>query len=718
MAVRPRREQRGGWRRPPVFMAVGAVVGAMAVAAGLYDGWLMQPQLVGGVAVGLLGLALWNAWLRRGSESLAVGGQAVGPMLWSVLAWMAYRILVPFSSHFILLPAAVVAWLFTAYPPQTLTGTVLLLLLMEGGLAVAGRQSAAQLGANLLAYGAMSLALAFFASSKAHRKRMRQVLARARRDAENEESARDFGLLEETPDILAGLPLAAAAENPDRYSRPALSMITAAFASQLALARETLGLTTVALLWPDPDKAQQCLRSHASIRDDLLIGPFSVGQGITGALVGAQQEVAACRTQGSFPQIPYYRRQEGVGSVFALRIPCPEEDGWLGFEDRRVTPILCADRESPEEWGEEERQLLRLTAAKLAQDLAIGRRLQILEDERGAFQRVCVALRELNGVLGLDQVLQATVRVVKLLVEADFVAISLLTEAGHRIAMVEGDEAGRLQGLEFPKEEGLVGQAMKIGRSLPAKAECHGPMPVFSSGQRLSGYRSLLVVPLLKEEGEPLGALTIAGRAAGLFTRTRQDILELIAAQVAVKVDLGQAHEQINRMATVDGLTGLANHRTFQHGFEVMLERVQRRGGSLCLILCDIDHFKQLNDNHGHPFGDQVLQKVGELLQRTVRTVDLAARYGGEEFAVVLEDSDHQGGLKMAERIRREVELLTVHHQREPVRVTLSLGLAVYPVDGDDKTTLIGRADQALYRAKQQGRNRAVAWAAMETAGG
>ena len=710
MAVRPRKERRGNWRQPPVFMAAGAVTGAVAVAAGLYEGWRGQLELAGGVAVVLLGLALWYAWLRRGAESLAAGAQVVGPMLWSVLAWMAYRVLLPFSSHFILLPAAVVAWLFTAYPVQALGGTLFVILLMEAGLVVIGRQTVEGLGANLLAYGALSLALAFFASSKAHRKRMREVLARARRDAENEASARDFGLLEEPTDILAGLPLEAVPENPDRYSRPALEVITAAFANQLALARESLDCTTVALMWPDPDKAQLRLRGHASTRDDVLAGPFPVGLGITGALVGAQQEVAACRSQGSLPQVPYYRRQERVGSIFALRVPGPEEGGWLGFEDKRVTPILCADRESPAEWSEEERTLLRLIAGQLAQDLAIGRRLQALEDERGAFLRVCVALRELNGVLGLDQVLQATVRVVKLLVAADFIAISLLAEEEHRIAMAEGKEAGRLQGLAFPREEGLVGQAMKIGRCLPANTECHGPMPVFSSGQRLNGYQSLLVIPLLKEKGEPLGALTIAAQAAGLFTRTRQDILELIAAQVAVKVNLGQAHEQINRMATMDGLTGLANHRTFQHGFEMMVERAQRRGSPLCLILCDIDHFKQLNDNHGHPFGDQVLRKVGELLQGAVRTVDLAARYGGEEFAVVLEDSDHKGGLKMAERIRREVELLTLQHQREPVRVTISLGLAIYPVDGEEKATLISRADQALYRAKQQGRNRAVAW--------
>ena len=710
MAVRPRRQQATWLRQPPVYLAAGAILGAAAVAAGQYEGLAAASPFTGGVAVMLLALALWNAWLRRSQEAPALLGQVVGPMLWAVMAWMAFRLLLPFSPNVILLPAAVAAWLFTAYPFPALAGTLSLIAIMEAGLTLVGQQHAVQLLANLVAYGVAALGLTVFASSKAHRKTMKKVLARARRDAENEESARDFGLLDETTDLFAGLPMSATTENPDRYSKSALELINAAFASQLALARQTLALTTVALLWPDPAQQVMRLRSRASVREDLLDGPFAVGAGITGALLGAQPEVAASKAKGSIPQLPYYRRQEGVGGVFALRVPSPDKEGRVGFEDRKITPILCADRESVEEWSEDERNLLRLTARKLAQDLEIGRRLQALEEERSAFQRVCVAMRELNGVLGLDQVLAATIRVVKLLVQADFVAISLGEKDRHRVVLADGAQAERLQGLDFPREEGLVGQAMKINRTLPAKAECHGPTAVFASEHRLSGYCSLLVVPLRKDEELALGALTIAARETGIFSKTRQDILELIAAQVAVKIDLGQAHEQISRMATTDGLTGLANHRTFQHGFDVMLDRVQRRHGALCLIFCDIDHFKKLNDSYGHPFGDQVLRRVGELLRRTVRSVDLAARYGGEEFAVVLEDSDRKGGLLMAERIRREVELSTFHHDRHPVTVTISLGLAVYPDDGSDKAELLGRADQALYRAKQRGRNQAVAW--------
>ena len=199
-----------------------------------------------------------------------------------------------------------------------------------------------------------------------------------------------------------------------------------------------------------------------------------------------------------------------------------------------------------------------------------------------------------------------------------------------------------------------------------------------------------------------------------MLAETHQDILALIAEQVAVKIDLGQAHEQISKMATTDGLTGLANHRTFQHGFEMMLERAERQEFPLCLILCDIDFFKKINDNYGHPFGDHVLRKVSAVLGKAVRKIDLAARYGGEEFAIVLEKSDAEGGRQMAERIRKEVSSLQLAHERKKVLVTMSFGVASYPEDGSEKQILIDRADKALYHSKENGRNQTSVWAELE----
>jgi len=145
-----------------------------------------------------------------------------------------------------------------------------------------------------------------------------------------------------------------------------------------------------------------------------------------------------------------------------------------------------------------------------------------------------------------------------------------------------------------------------------------------------------------------------------------------------------------------------------------MLNRAQRRESPLALLLCDIDHFKSINDRFGHPFGDQVLRQVAERLGKNVRVVDLAARYGGEEFVVLLEDSDRAGAQMMAERLRKQVESLRLQHQNEMVGVTISIGLAVYPADSEMMQTLIDCADQALYQAKAGGRNRTVTWASLQ----
>ena len=126
--------------------------------------------------------------------------------------------------------------------------------------------------------------------------------------------------------------------------------------------------------------------------------------------------------------------------------------------------------------------------------------------------------------------------------------------------------------------------------------------------------------------------------------------------------------------------------------------------------MCDLDHFKSVNDTYGHPFGDQVLQKVSAILKDAVRSVDLAARYGGEEFAMILEDCDTRGGHQLAERIREKIEGLTFWHDDHPVKVTISLGVATFPATAAEKSELIEHADQALYQAKRSGRNKVVAW--------
>jgi diguanylate cyclase (GGDEF)-like protein len=154
-----------------------------------------------------------------------------------------------------------------------------------------------------------------------------------------------------------------------------------------------------------------------------------------------------------------------------------------------------------------------------------------------------------------------------------------------------------------------------------------------------------------------------------------------------------------------DRLTGLYNYGTFVDYLHNEVTKTDRYGGELCLLMLDLDHFKQFNDRHGHEAGNELLRTLGGSIRSLVRTADLAARYGGEEFAVLIR-GDETPGYELAERLRRVVESTTIEVRGEPVCTTLSAGIATYPTGAADEAGLIEAADAALYESKRRGRNR------------
>src|SRR5260370_27037601 len=167
-------------------------------------------------------------------------------------------------------------------------------------------------------------------------------------------------------------------------------------------------------------------------------------------------------------------------------------------------------------------------------------------------------------------------------------------------------------------------------------------------------------------------------------------------------------HEEIYRLTIIDGLTEIANKRHFDDFLEREIARATRYGRSLSLVLFDIDHFKSLNDRYGHLAGDRVLKAIAALVAKEVRRDELLARYGGEEFAVVLPETGVEAAAVFCDRIRAAVEAEVFHYDDEPLRATISLGVAALIPD-DSLQSLVARADANLYRAKQEGRNRVVA---------
>ena len=182
-----------------------------------------------------------------------------------------------------------------------------------------------------------------------------------------------------------------------------------------------------------------------------------------------------------------------------------------------------------------------------------------------------------------------------------------------------------------------------------------------------------------------------------------------LRARVRAALRTKRYQDLLAQRAQIDALTGLWNRGYFEQRLQDEVAAAKRYGRAVTLVLVDLDHFKTINDTHGHPFGDRVLQATGEVLTSSVRATDAACRYGGEEFALVLTETDLVGAQTCAERVRSQIEKLELTSKGKPVPTSASLGVACttqIPRENMTPEALLGAADRALYAAKQSGRNR------------
>jgi len=185
-----------------------------------------------------------------------------------------------------------------------------------------------------------------------------------------------------------------------------------------------------------------------------------------------------------------------------------------------------------------------------------------------------------------------------------------------------------------------------------------------------------------------------------------------VTEQALGKRGMEYLNEELKTASRVDGLTGLYNRRYWQERFDEMHKLCVRREKPSTALMLDIDHFKRINDTYGHQAGDKVIKMLAALIKRCVRETDLAGRYGGEEFAIILNDSSVEDAKIVAERIRQLAQRLVVEHEGESISFTVSLGLAQFSPDFKGAMAWLECADQALYEAKENGRNQYRIYAA------
>jgi diguanylate cyclase (GGDEF)-like protein len=251
--------------------------------------------------------------------------------------------------------------------------------------------------------------------------------------------------------------------------------------------------------------------------------------------------------------------------------------------------------------------------------------------------------------------------------------------------------------------------AAEVGAALLSAGESH-PGPHACSSVSVDGAHAI-AAPMRARVGsgrslQYFGVIAIARRGEP-FDEQERELLEYLAAQAVISIENVDLHETIQRQAITDELTGLANLRMFHAAIDREIERSRRFDTPLGLVMLDLDDFKPINDEYGHQQGDTVLVQVARVVRDLSRDIDEPVRYGGEELAVVLPQTDVDGAMLAAERMREAIEELEVQRLdgRGKLRVTASFGVAALPDSADDGTALVAAADQALYRAKRAGKN-------------
>jgi diguanylate cyclase (GGDEF)-like protein len=228
------------------------------------------------------------------------------------------------------------------------------------------------------------------------------------------------------------------------------------------------------------------------------------------------------------------------------------------------------------------------------------------------------------------------------------------------------------------------------------------------------GAGSALIVPLVVSN-KVIGSLQLFSSEQEAFTREDAQLFWMLSLVSENQLTRDYENEGLIRFAFTDFLTGLKTRGYFEQQLDLEIKRAERKRTPIALLMLDIDHFKALNDTHGHHIGDQVLREVSAVLMKEMREVDTAARYGGEEFVIVLPETNTAGAIQVANRVRRAVEQAKFFagSPRQSAHITISIGVAVFDQDAQTKRELIVAADAALYEAKSQGRNRVIASSAL-----
>jgi diguanylate cyclase (GGDEF)-like protein len=465
----------------------------------------------------------------------------------------------------------------------------------------------------------------------------------------------------------------------------------------LAIAHDFFHLRNVAIMLLDAESQQLYVRSQIGWDEGQDKIRMLVGQGITGAAALKKQPVYAPDVMND---VRYFCGAKSTRSELAIPLMVRDE----------VVGVLDCQSDRPNHFDNETIDLLTLFSNQASIALQ-NARLYSLEQQRARqLQAINAIAKETTAVLDLEALLTKVCQLIQGAFRVSHVSLFLKEEQDLVLRAHHGTLTPSIpQGGRFPASDEPWASILSENRTVmesDLRAAC--------STRFFAESASRMRIPLVSF-GQTLGVLALDSSQPDAFRDGDLQSLESVADICATAIQNAHYVERVKQLAYLDGLTGIFNRRFFELRILEEIERARRYGSGMAVIMADIDHFKRLNDEFGHVLGDEVLRQVSSIFHQQVRKIDVVCRYGGEEFGILLTQTGAEHAINIAEKLRK----LVVNWQFPgvPRTVTISAGAAAFPDQGTTRDELVKAADNALYAAKQAGRNRVCLGTAIRTCG-
>jgi len=437
-----------------------------------------------------------------------------------------------------------------------------------------------------------------------------------------------------------------------------------------------------------------------------VVSGYSLGRRFSLQMPSPQQQVFKKRLPMNIPDV----RVEFTAFFEGFQ---PEVCAWFGiplYEREEVSGVLAVCSVKVDRFSKEDEKIAQTFANQVGLALQ-NSRLYSESQQRLKEQSILNEIsRSLSSRLSLDELMELVYQQINRFMDARSLVIigyNAENDECHPLFLKMGE--GETMSAENQDSGSLSGYVIKERKPLLLSSQAEVQQFLQATGRKsyiLPLPKSAMLVPLIAAE-KVIGSMGVRNiERDGVYSQNDLSLFTNIAAQVSIYLENARLYDRMQKLATIDTLTGLLTRRQFFMLANREVERARRYKKSLAILMLDIDHFKQVNDTYGHSAGDQVLQEVALLCMQVMRRVDIIGRYGGEEFVFCLPEASLASAVGAAERLRKLIAEAEINTSQGAVRIRVSLGVAGLNSRYNELETLLECADRALYAAKRQGRDR------------